>query len=132
MYSIVSGGVLGRCSRGFTVYSSMSIVTSGVGRLLRARRRRRGSDRRRALDRHRGRVVAYIIGNVAGGTVTSGLCLSVRAIVARHHGVTHGLRVRSPTKLAVCTVIGGLMRLDSVGSSLWSSSNGHFPAHYNL
>lgn len=60
----------------------------------------------------------YIIQKVAGGRVTRGLCVSIRAIVARHQGVAQGLRVRSTTKLAVCTVMGGLMRLDRIGVGL--------------
>lgn len=113
--SFVSTSLLDGCSTSFSVFSSLRTLTGGVGLLRGVRPRRRRSDRR-GLDRHRGRVIVYIIGKVAGGRVTRGLFLSVRAIVARHEGVDGGLRVRDTTNLAVCTVMGGLIRLDSIGS----------------
>lgn len=101
-----------------TLCSSVRILGGGLMSLV-GLNISRASNRRRTLDRHRGRVVYYIMHKVAGGRATRGLFLSVRAIVARHQGVTHGLRVRSPTKLAVCTVMGGLIRLDRIGVGLW-------------
>lgn len=113
--SFVSTGLLDGCSSSVSVFSSLRALSGGVAHLRGVRPSARRS-KRRALDRQRGRVIIYMIGKVAGGRVTRGLFLSVRAMVAREEGVDGGLRVRDTTNLAVCTVMGGLIRLDSIGS----------------
>lgn len=110
--------LLHSCSSRVSVCSGTSRLGGGL-RHLGARRipsRRKRGRSRRALDDERGRVIVYIMGNVAGQRVTSELCLSARAIVARHQGVTQGLRMRDTDNLAICTVMGGLVRLGSLGN----------------
>lgn len=120
--TITSRTLLQPCSSRVGVCSDPSRVHRGLRHLRASPRRRARGRRRRALDTHRGRVIIYIIGKVAGHRVTSHLFLSARAIIARQHGVTQGLRMRDTDNLAMCTVIGGLIRLGSVG--LWSVGGG--------
>lgn len=69
------------------------------------------------LSAHRASILRLVIGNDAGGRVTSGLGVDLGAILDRHGGVAAGLNVGAMSKLAFCTVVGNVVSNSSV--RLW-------------